>query len=196
MRTFVKLGGSLITDKKAQKAFRQETAVRLAKEIQLALEHQPNLELLLGHGSGSFGHFEANKHNTIDGVHTGDQWQGFAQVASVAAELNALVAQTLQSAGIPIFRIQPSASARAQDGKLIHMNIENIQRILEHGLVPLIYGDVAFDTIRNGTIISTETIFTYLVGKLYPERIILVGEVDGVYNQAGDVIPEISPRQF
>lgn len=196
MLTFLKLGGSLLTDKRVQAEFRLETARRIAAEITAALQADPNLQLLIGHGSGSFGHFAANRYQTAKGVHTPEQWRGFAEVATVAAELNYLVAQALHSAGVPVWRIQPSASAISHDGRLKHMALEPIRAALEHRLVPLVYGDVALDEVRGGTIISTETIFFYLAQHLPVERILLFGETEGVYDSSGAIIPEITTANF
>jgi isopentenyl phosphate kinase len=193
MLTFVKLGGSLITDKRSENSFRADVASRIADEVQSALTKNPDLRLLLGHGSGSFGHVAAKQSGTMVGVHTPEQWRGFAHVATVAAELNYLMAKTLDAAGVPVWRIQPSASARSRDGVIVDMAVEPIRQALERGLVPLVYGDVSLDDVRGGTIISTETIFFYLARHLPVRRILLLGEVDGVYDPAGQVIPSISP---
>ncbi len=196
MLVFVKLGGSLITDKQVERRFRAETAKRVAGEIKAALDADPDLRLLIGHGSGSFGHVAAKQFGTVDGVHSPEQWRGFAHVATVAAELNHLTAQTLDTAGIPVWRIQPSASALARDGVITEMALEPIRQALDHALVPLVYGDVALDMARGGTIISTETIFTYLANHLPVQRILLLGEVDGVYDPDGQVIPTITPEHL
>jgi isopentenyl phosphate kinase len=196
MFTFIKLGGSLITDKRVESSFREDVTARVASEIAAALREKPDLQLLVGHGSGSFGHFAAKRHHTIEGVHTADEWRGFAEVATAAAELNALVAKTLRAAEIPVWRIQPSASAIASDGKIAHLSHESIRQALEHELVPLVYGDVSLDTARGGTIISTETIFFYLAHHIPVRQILLLGEVSGVYDQNGAVIPEITPANI
>lgn len=193
MLTFVKLGGSLITDKRRENAFRPEAAARVAAEVHAALVQQPDLQLLLGHGSGSFGHVAARRYGTIAGVSTPEQWRGFAHVATVAAELNHLMAKMLAEAGVPVWRIQPSASALAENGRILTLNLAPLAAALEHGLVPLVYGDVALDTARGGTILSTETIFFYLAQHLPVSRILLLGEVEGVYDQSGRVIPRITP---
>lgn len=190
---FIKLGGSLITDKRIEASFRQNIAQRLAEEIQTVLITDPEMKILIGHGSGSFGHFAAKKYRTIEGVHSDEEWRGFAQVANIASELNYLLAKTLQNAGVPVWRVQPSASAISRSGKIISMSIQAIQQAIEHGLVPLVYGDVCLDEVLGGTIISTETIFFYLAQHLPVETILLVGEVDGVYDQIGRVIVHISP---
>ena len=194
MLVFVKLGGSLVTDKQIERRFRPETAKRVAGEIKAALDADPALRLLIGHGSGSFGHVAAKHYGTVEGVHTPEQWRGFAHVATVAAELNHLMAQTLDAAGVPVWRMQPSASALSRDGVITEMALEPIRQAFDHDLVPLVYGDVALDAVRGGTIISTETIFTYLAQHLPVQQILLLGEVDGVYDLNGTVIPTITPE--
>ena len=52
--TFLKLGGSLITDKQQPLTAQSTTINRLVKEIRASLNEQPDLRLLIGHGSGSF----------------------------------------------------------------------------------------------------------------------------------------------
>ena len=196
MLTFIKLGGSLITDKRAENSFRADVAARIAAEIHAALDAEPDLRLLIGHGSGSFGHVAASRYNTINGVATAEQWRGYAQVANVAAELNGLMTKTLQAAGVPVIRIQPSASAVARDVEIISMAMRPIEAALTHGLIPLVYGDVALDEVRGGTIISTETVFTYLAHHLPVTEILELGDTDGVYDVDGAVIPQITPTTF
>src|SRR5690242_18399189 len=87
MLTLIKLGGSLITDKHVEKSFRRDVVKRLADEIAAARAENPNLKLLIGHGSGSFGHFAAKRANTIAGVYSLSDWRAFAEVSNVAAEL-------------------------------------------------------------------------------------------------------------
>lgn len=195
MLTFVKLGGSLITDKQVEQSFRADIAQRVAGEIAAGLAAAPQ-PMIVGHGSGSFGHFAAHKHGTIDGVSTAEQWRGFAEVALVAADLNTRMARALWDAGVPIWRFQPSASLLADDGVPQSMALHAIEVAIAHGLVPLVYGDVALDNVRGGTIVSTESLFTYLAGALPVTRIVLVGEVAGVLDDARTVIRRITPSTF
>lgn len=196
MITLLKLGGSLLTDKRVEAVFRDDTAQRVASEINSALTARRGLKLLIGHGSGSFGHFAAQRYQTVAGVRSADDWLGFAEVANAAAQLNYLVMRALRQAGVPALRFQPSASALARDGVLQHLALEPIQAALDNGLVPLVYGDVAVDHLRGGTIISTETIFFYLAKHLPVERILLFGETDGVYDATGTAIPEINRANY
>lgn len=176
---FVKLGGSLITDKSAAATARPEVIQRLAQEIRHALDARPDLRLVLGHGSGSFGHVVAQRYQVQSGC---TDWRGYAETAAVAARLNRIVTDALLAAGVPVVSLQPSASARAREGKLTVLAVHPVQELLRRGLVPLVYGDVALDDLWGSTIISTEVSFAYLARRLHPQRILLAGEVEGVYS--------------
>ena len=190
---FLKLGGSLITDKASPYTPRHDVIERLAREIESARRQRPGLRLLLGHGSGSFGHRAAAPYGTRRGVSTEREWRGFAEVAVAAARLNRIVADALQAAGLPVVSLQPSASARCRDGELIHLADHPIRHALERGLVPLVYGDVALDDVRGATIVSTEDLFAYLAASLQPQRILLAGNVPGVLGAGGQVVRRITP---
>ncbi|MDX2075068.1 MAG: isopentenyl phosphate kinase [bacterium] len=193
MHTLIKLGGSLITDKRVENSFNADIMRRLAHEIAQAQKTAPT-SLIIGHGSGSFGHFAAHKYGTMEGVSTPENWRGFAEVARVAGELNKLVMDELVAVGLPILKLQPSASALCHDGELIQMALHPLEVALTNGLVPLVYGDVSLDDVRGGTIISTETIMTYLSKNLPVKRVFLLGEVEGVLDADGNVIPRITPN--
>ena len=65
-----------------------------------------------------------------------------------------------------------------------------IAEALGHRLVPMVHGDVAFDECQGCTIISTEDVFSYLIEQFQPSRMILVGEVDGVFDRDPKVHPD------
>jgi isopentenyl phosphate kinase len=177
---FCKLGGSLITDKLRLETPRTTTIERVAREIRQALDVRPDVSLVLGHGSGSFGHFAADRYK----VHKGnlDDWRGYAETAAAAQRLNRIVTDALLSAGVPVVSLQPSASARCVSGELVDLAVSPITTLLDNGLVPLVYGDVSLDSAQGCTIVSTEQIFAYLARVLCPSRIIEAGEVAGVYS--------------
>jgi isopentenyl phosphate kinase len=193
---YLKLGGSLITDKSRAYTARPEIIARLAGEAQQALEANPKLRLLIGHGSGSFGHWAAKPYGTRQGVQTLAQWRGYAEVATAAAQLNRIVTAAFLKARVPILSVQPSASARCHDGTLEYLDTRPIHAALAHELVPLIHGDVALDDVRGGTIISTEDIFVFIAKELCPTRILLLGEVAGVQDSDGNLVPRITPKSL
>jgi isopentenyl phosphate kinase len=197
---FLKLGGSLITDKRRVETPRPAVIERVAKEIAAALAERRDLRLVLGHGSGSFGHFCAERYK----VHEGDleDWRGYAETSAAAQRLNRMVTDTLLAAGVSVVSLQPSASARCHDGALTYLAVDPVADLLDRGLVPLVYGDVALDDVKGCAIVSTEQLFVYMARQLRPQRIILAGEVAGVYS--GDpqrdsivrLLPEITTRNY
>ncbi len=196
---YLKLGGSLITQKDQPETPRPEVLERLTGEIARARRARPGLQLVLGHGSGSFGHVSAQRHGTRNGVHSEAGWYGFAATADAAARLNRIVAAHLLQAELPAWTVQPSAALRCEDGRLVSGPAETVRLALDRGLLPLIHGDVALDCVRGGTIASTEEIFEQMAPQLPPVRIVLAGEVDGVYssdprrNPAAVMLREITP---
>ena len=191
----LKLGGSVITDKNQPFTAREEVIRRLGREIREALDDRPDLRLILGHGSGSFGHVVAQKYRTREGVVSAESWRGYAETAAAAARLNRLVTDLLLEEGVPVVSYQPSASARCRKGDLMYFDTYPLKQVLEAGLVPLVYGDVAVDAVQGFTIISTEQIFDHIARELQPARIILAGIVDGVYSADPLTHPEATRYQ-
>jgi isopentenyl phosphate kinase len=178
---FLKLGGSLITDKDTAYTPRLDKLKELAQEIKTVLDSTPDLLLILGHGSGSFGHTAAKKHGTRDGVKTSEQWHGFAEVRFQAAELNRYVMESLINAGVPAIPFSPSASMVSNNRKVTSHNVLAMRKALDVHLLPVVYGDVAFDESLGGTILSTEDVFIFLAEQFFPTRILLAGIEAGVW---------------
>ena len=198
---FLKLGGSLITDKAREATPRKRVIRRLAREVKRALQARPDLKLVLGHGSGSFGHFVAHRYGVHLGLGEGD-WLGYAETAAAAARLNRLVNDIFLEEGVPVLSIQPSASALCREGELIYLETRPVIKALERDLVPLVYGDVALDLARGSAIASTEHLFAYLARRLRPRRIVLAGVVEGVFSadplqdREARLLPEITPANW
>jgi isopentenyl phosphate kinase len=196
---FLKLGGSLITVKNQPHMPRLEVLERLAQEIAQARTQNQNIQILLGHGSGSFGHVAASKYNTRMGVISSAEWNGFIEVWRQAEELNQLVMQALEKAGLPAIALPPSAMVITQAGKVASWNLEPLLTALDKGLLPVIYGDVIFDRALGGTILSTEDLFTYLAGKMRPSQLLFAGIQPGVwfdFPENTNLLPEITPTSF
>lgn len=196
---FLKLGGSLITEKAHAETPRLDVLRRLAIEIAAARQADPALRLLIGHGSGSFGHAPAARHATQHGASTPEQWLGFVEVWRSANRLNRIVVDALSDAGLPVLAFPPSASALARSSEVTEMADLPIQRALGHGLIPLVQGDVAFDSVQGACILSTERVFTWLAARLHPGRILLAGAEAGVFSDFpanADLLPQVSQHDL
>jgi isopentenyl phosphate kinase len=194
MITFVKFGGSVITDKQGREAPDASLIARLAAEVAAARKALPTLQLILSHGSGSFGHVYAAQYGIHKGLPADSDWIGFARTADAAARLNRIVVTALLDCNVPALALQPSASALARAGQLQSWETASIARALAQGLVPLVYGDVAFDTEQGSAIISTEQLLAHLCIQtaIQPQRIVLVGEA-AVYTADPRRDPQATP---
>ena len=196
---FLKLGGSLLTDKNKPGTSRLDVLARLAYEIAEAKADLGDLRLVLGHGSGSFAHIPAMKYGTRQGVRTPDQWRGFAEVWREADALNRLVVDALHAAGLPAVRFAISGGAVTRAGQVAVWDLTPLRAALAAGLLPVVYGDVVFDQEWGGTILSTEDIFVHLARELKPARVLIAGIEEGVwadYPACTEIIPEITPGNF
>jgi isopentenyl phosphate kinase len=196
---FLKLGGSLITDKTRPHTPNLEVLGRLAAEVAEAKRHREDLKLLIGHGSGSYGHVPARRYKTRQGVQTQAEWLGFVEVWREAAALDRLVIDALSEVDLPVISFPPSASLVARDGQVEAWDLSPIEMALQAGIIPVVFGDVIFDLRRGGTIFSTEDLFDYLARWLGPRRILLAGLEAGVwadYPRCTELVSEITPENL
>jgi len=192
---FLKLGGSLITDKARPRTLRADVLRRLVAEITQALASDPDLHILLGHGSGSFGHVPARKWGTRQGVHSAEEWGGFVEVYREADLLNRLVMDALADQDLPAIAISAHSAVLAEEGRVVAWDTALIQDALQERLLPVVYGDVVFDRAIGGTILSTEDLFAHLASRLRPTRILLAGIEPGVwadYPACTELVPAIT----
>lgn len=199
MITYLKLGGSLITDKNRPYTVRQAVLQRLAEEIRAALDAAPGLQLIIGHGSGSFGHVPASRFGTRDGVATAEQWRGFAQVHAEAAGLNRIVSAELRKARIDCLTFDPLSLFA--NGSADRKNAaQAVFTVVRNGLVPLVYGDAVLDPDQGGTILSTEEVFIKLAStQNQPARFLLAGDEPGIwrdYPEKTELIPSVDISLF
>lgn len=194
----VKLGGSLITDKSRPETPRVPVIARLAREISQA---PPGVRLIVAHGSGSFGHVAAKAHGLAEGLQTAEQLAGVSLTQERAALLHLLVFTALSAAGAAPFSIAPSSVVVSEAGTPVSMAVEPLLLAVERGMVPLAYGDVVMDRTQGVAICSTERFFALLVATLCErglavDRVLWLGETDGVYDATGWTIPLITPADF
>lgn len=178
---FLKLGGSLITDKSSSNSALPEVISGIASELKKILGQFPKIKWLIGHGSGSFGHHAASKFNTQNGVSSATEWDGFHQVWQAARNLHEIVMDEFIKAELPVLSFPPSASIIAENKLIRSWQIDPLAAAVNKGFIPVIYGDVVFDTLLGGTILSTETLFSHLATRMMPDRILLAGLDQGVF---------------
>lgn len=195
----IKWGGSLITEKDKPFTPRLDIIQSLAKQIKKIIEIKPALKIILGHGSGSFGHAVASKYQTRIGVKTEKDWNGFSQVWHAARSLNVIVTQALHDQGLPAVTFSPSSFISSSNGKGFEFFRFPLERALSSNILPVIHGDVIFDHLLGGTILSTEDIFLFLSDYYHPKKILLAGIEDYIWADFPDKsipIKSITARNF
>jgi len=196
---FLKLGGSLITDKSKPLTPRLDVIQCIAAEIAQARRRFPQLKYLIGHGSGSFGHSVASHYQTQAGVQGEKAWQGFLEVRAAARELDQIVIEYLAAENLPVIAFPPSTGIISENRKLKSWDTRPMRSALSHGLIPVVYGDVIFDMAIGGTIFSTEQLFQHLAKVFRPARILLAGLEPGVYrspHESQEIFEHITPRNI
>ncbi len=196
----IKLGGSTITDKHTRKKANFEKIRQLAKEVSEARSESEDL-IVISHGQGSFAHFPAHEYKTKDGFINKDSPIGLAKVRQDCIELNLIVISALISCGIPAVTIEPFSTMTTKNKKLDQVFLQPLTNLLNRNVVPVVYGDTLSDSEIGCTIYSGETILNILALKLKeenfnPKMIIEVGKTDGVYDEKGSTISEISDHNI
>ncbi len=193
----VKLGGSLLTDKAGVRADRPEVIRRLAGEIARGAALIPG-GLIVGHGSGSFGHVAAAEAGIAGGLRSPAQLPGITATQQEAAELHRRVVGALAAAGAATFSLAPSSFLVTAAGKPADLFLEPLLIALANGLLPVVYGDVALDREQGVAICSTETVLAHLA-RLLPgrgfrvTRLLWLGETAGIYSAGGETVPRVTP---
>lgn len=198
---FLKLGGSLITQKDKPFTENKEVIKRIAKEIHQARKEK-GFRLLLGNGGGSYPHVPAKKYKTAEGIINEESLKGIAEVQDAASRLNRIIVRALLDAGENAISIQPSSVCLTRNSRIAEFHTKPLEMFLEKDMIPVVYGDVGLDLEQGCSIISTEELFISLAKKLKPERIISAGIVDGVFtadpflNPEAKLIPEITSENY
>jgi isopentenyl phosphate kinase len=192
----LKLGGSLLTDKRRKFSFRSEVMRRVAQEIK-----ESRARLVVVHGGGSFGHPLAVEYKLAEGIVSEEQLRGVALTRAAMARFNLLVVEALIEAGVNAIGMQTSAIAECADTRVKRINLSTVRGFLELGLTPVLYGDVVLDSIRGVCILSGDQLVAKLAEEFKPERIVLAADVDGVFDRnpeepGAKLIPEINPENY
>jgi isopentenyl phosphate kinase len=175
--TVLKLGGSVITNKKKPLTPNLPAIERLTNEISRANVSR----LVLVHGGGSFGHPVAKQYSIEEGYRDRSQIMGFSKTRQAMTTLNKLFVDSLIQHNIPAVAVQPSSCAITKQGRINLMEERPLRKLLEMGFVPVLYGDAVLDSDTGFAILSGDQLVSSLATRLEAERIIIGIDVDGLY---------------
>ncbi len=188
--TVLKLGGSLITDKKQPYQARPEVLGSVATEIKQCLDEGFIKSLVLIQGVGSYGHPPVMQHKLYAGFKGPHQLMPLSETQSKVNELRTMVMQSLQKAGVPICLLHPSSMAVSEKSKISRLFLEPLKGFLSMGMVPLLGGDLLVDSAMGISVGSGDQLAVRLVRELNASRLIFACDVCGIY----DSDPKVNPR--
>lgn len=117
---------------------------------------------------------------------------GFSITQQAVTELNTIVTDYLQKQGTATVSIQPSSFITTNDKRIESADLTLMERYLDLGFVPVIYGDVVLDLNSSikMAVLSGDQIIQYLAKQLEAERVILATDVDGIYTKNPKKYPD------
>ncbi|MHA2330818.1 MAG: isopentenyl phosphate kinase [Candidatus Hodarchaeales archaeon] len=179
--TIIKLGGALITDDSRDFTTKPEIIENIADQI-IEVLNQAKKKLILIHGAGSFGHVHAAKYKLNDGYNE-KLSPGLVVTHDSMLELNQIIRDIFAKKGMKLLAFPPMTFCIMTNGRVTRSFSKPIEKALELGFLPVLFGDVAFDTNTGYKILSGDQLPIVLFKSLQNvKKIIFLTNVDGVFD--------------
>jgi isopentenyl phosphate kinase len=180
----LKIGGSVATYKnRLGVSVRKKLLQGIAQAIASA-KKKKNFDLILIHGAGAAGHQLAHKYGLRDGVRNGEEkWKGAFESRLVNQRLNNAITEIFNSAGLRITPTHTASVIIQENKRIIDCNLRIIKEALSWDCIPLLYGEMVFDSKLGMSICSGDAIAPYLAKELDVKKIFFASDVDGIFDQ-------------
>ena len=176
----LKFGGSILTIDSQFETFNEKVASQLLSEIS-ALSTKFNFVLV--HGAGSFGHYHAKEYDLKNGLKNDSQLVGVVKTHNSMLKLNSLFLSLFEKyESLKPISFNPMTLCKTENGEIKSFYLDSIQNALQLGLTPILFGDVVFDEVLDVTILSGDKIVPYLALALETTKIVMLTDVEGVYD--------------
>lgn len=169
VEVIVKLGGSALTDKTRPHTIHQGRFTQAIGSI--AQLHHSGVGLIVVHGAGSFGHFEA-AHYEIQGGRASSL--GMSATHMAVTKLNGLVVEALIERGVPAVGVSPLLVP----GKV---RVDFVATLLDRGHLPVLHGDACYGGDGRTVVLSGDRLVGMMAEAFeFVRRVVFVSDVDGV----------------
>jgi len=170
----IKLGGSIITNKKKPLSAKRKTIDSIVSSFR-----KINEDFVVVHGGGSYGHYWSVKYN----MHTKPKKydiKGVSIVKNSMIELNKIILDSFLKNKLNPYCIPPTDFVMGN--KPINKKILEIKKIANSGFIPITYGDALWFGNKKSYILSGDKIMSLLARVLKPRLSIFVLNEDGLYS--------------
>jgi isopentenyl phosphate kinase len=177
----IKIGGSVITGKDEEVFYNKKNTKRIADEI---YSHNPGCILI--HGTGNFGKPPAIEYGYYEsGMIKKENRLIALKIKDSLRQLNQLVVSTLLSSNVPVLPIDILHFYTVPDKEIQLSSLSlMIKEVVSRGIVPVFNGDIMPLANGNFKVLSSDIIALILAKTLYPDSVIFLSDVDGVYLQS------------
>jgi len=186
----VKGGGSALTVKSTYETLQQNNLDSLAIQINACKRDDPLLDIIIIHGAGSFGHFDARQYALKTGGYLTSWKEGFSRTRRSVCRLTGHVIDAFVNYGVDAVAVEMFPSTTAMPHKILDVgNLDSVRNLLDRGFTPVLHGDAVLwapdiSDVKRCTILSGDTIMEYLCEVLKPDAAVFLTDVAGVYDRA------------
>ena len=170
----IKLGGSIITNKKKPLSAKRKTIDNIVSSFR-----KINEDFVVVHGGGSYGHYWSVKYD----MHTKPKKydpKGVSIVKNSMIELNTIILDSFLKNKMNPYCLPPTDFVMGS--KPINKKILEIKKIANSGFIPITYGDALWYGNKKSYILSGDKIMSLLARVLRPRLSIFVLNEDGLYS--------------
>lgn len=181
----LKLGGSVITRKNSPKPYvRKKLLGEIALHLREVLQKNTDTRIILLHGAGSVGHQIAHKYNLSEGV-LGDEkkLRGSLEIRRKNQILNARIFSIFLENKLNIVPVHTGSSILSKDASIASIFYDIIDRAFLNNTIPLLYGEMTFDSTLGMSVCSGDEIAAHLSRHYQAERVIFASDVDGIFSK-------------
>ena len=179
----LKLGGSLLTDKSTAYKLREDIIKAVAVEIKECIDLGLIKSLVIVHGVGSFGHPPVLKYNLHKGFRNKDQLISMSKTQQIVNKFRKTITTTFLEEGIPINLMHASSMVVGDKMVITDYTFNSLKGFLSLGMVPLIGGDMMYDTSMGFSVCSGDQLAVVLSRVLRANQLLFATDVPGVFDK-------------
>lgn len=180
----VKLGGSIVTQKHGKRPAIRRAHIKKIATLLVKFYNPKKHSLILIHGAGSFGHLHAHTYALAEGTKNHPE-KLFRATENQALDekLNSEIATLFIQAGLPVSGMPTRALAQNKNGKLSTLEMNGIETAVKIGAIPLLHGDMVFDSAWGLSVLSGDILAAKLVDFFSAKKVFFASDVDGIFSK-------------